>query len=137
MLRSLPLGLGLASGVGVHLRDTRHALLVQLFLLYYGLAQFEGARSACGPGCARRGSVRVAAFAINTCAYTTEILHGAMRAVPAGEMEAARALGMSRWMVLRRIVLPSACGAACRPTATRSCSCCTAPRWPAWSRCTI
>jgi arginine/ornithine transport system permease protein len=50
----------------------------------------------------------VAAFAINTCAYTTEILHGTMRAVPAGEIEAARAFGMSRWMVLRRIVLPSA-----------------------------
>ena len=50
----------------------------------------------------------VAAFAINTCAYTTEILHGAIRAVPAGEVEAARALGMGRWQALRRIVLPSA-----------------------------
>ena len=45
--------------------------------------------------------------AINTCAYTTEILHGAIRAVPAGEVEAARALGMGRWQAFRRIVLPS------------------------------
>jgi arginine/ornithine transport system permease protein len=50
----------------------------------------------------------VAAFALNTCAYTTEIIHGAMKAVPAGEIEAAQALGMSRWVTLRRIVLPSA-----------------------------
>ena len=35
-------------------------------------------------------------------------LHGAMKAVPAGEVEAAKALGMGRWLTLRRIVLPSA-----------------------------
>lgn len=84
-------------------------LLVQLFLLYYGLAQFEAVRqSAAWPWLSSAWFCAVAAFAINTCAYTTEILHGAMKAVPAGEVEAAQALGMSRWVMLRRIVLPSA-----------------------------
>ena len=84
-------------------------LLVQLFLLYYGLAQFEWVRqSAAWPWLSSAWFCAVAAFAINTCAYTTEILHGAMKAVPAGEVEAAQALGMSRWVMLRRIVLPSA-----------------------------
>jgi arginine/ornithine transport system permease protein len=85
-------------------------LLVQLFLLYYGLAQFEAVRaSVLWPWLRSAWFCAVLAMAINTCAYTTEILHGAIKAVPAGEVEAARALGMSRWLVLRRIVLPSAC----------------------------
>ena len=84
-------------------------MLVQLFLLYYGLAQFEAVRnSVLWPWLSSAWFCAVAAFAINTCAYTTEILHGAMKAVPFGEIEAAKALGMSRWTTLRRIVLPSA-----------------------------
>lgn len=84
-------------------------LLAQLFLLYYGLAQFEAVRdSALWPWLRSAWFCAVAAFAINTCAYTTEILHGAMRALPAGEIEAAKSLGMSRAVIFRRIVLPSA-----------------------------
>jgi arginine/ornithine transport system permease protein len=84
-------------------------LLVQLFLLYYGLAQFEAVReSIFWPWLRSASFCAILAFALNTCAYTTEIFHGALRAVPAGEIEAGRALGMSRWVLLRRIVLPSA-----------------------------
>jgi arginine/ornithine transport system permease protein len=84
-------------------------LLVQLFLLYYGLAQFEAVRdSAWWPLLRSAWFCALAAFAINTCAYTTEILHGAIRELPAGEVEAARAFGMSRATMVRRIVLPSA-----------------------------
>ncbi|MBI5268906.1 MAG: ABC transporter permease [Burkholderiales bacterium] len=84
-------------------------LLAQLFLLYYGLAQFEAVRdSVLWPYLRSAWFCAVAAFAINTCAYTTEILHGAVRALPAGEIEAAQSLGMSRWVILRRIVLPQA-----------------------------
>jgi len=84
-------------------------MLVQLFLLYYGLAQFEAVRaSVLWPWLSSAWFCAVLAFAVNTCAYTTEILHGAMKAVPSGEIEAAKALGMSRWVMLRRIVLPSA-----------------------------
>ena len=84
-------------------------LLVQLFLLYYGLAQFEAVRaSVLWPWLSSAWFCAVAAFAVNTCAYTTEILHGAIRAVPAGEVEAARAIGMGRGLTFRRIVLPQA-----------------------------
>lgn len=84
-------------------------LLVQLFLIYYGLAQFEAVRaSALWPWLADAWFCAVLAFAINTCAYTTEIVAGAMRTLPVGEVEAARSLGFSPWQVLRRIVLPSA-----------------------------
>ena len=84
-------------------------LLVQLFLIYYGLAQFEAVRdSALWPWLADAWFCAVLAFAINTCAYTTEIIAGAMRTLPPGEIEAARSLGFSPWQVLRRIVLPSA-----------------------------
>jgi arginine/ornithine transport system permease protein len=84
-------------------------MLVQLFLLYYGLAQFEAVRaSALWPWLSSAWFCAVAAFSINTCAYTTEIIAGAMRALPHGEIEAARSLGMSRITLLRRILLPAA-----------------------------
>jgi arginine/ornithine transport system permease protein len=84
-------------------------MLLQLYLLYYGLAQFEAVReSAAWPWLGSAWFCAAAAMALNTCAYTTEMLHGAIRALPAGEVEAARALGMPRRTQLSRIVLPSA-----------------------------
>ena len=84
-------------------------LLVQLFLVYYGLAQFDVVKqSVLWPWLSSASFCSIAAFAINTCAYTVEILHGAMRAVPAGEIEAARAMGMSRGVMLRRVILAAA-----------------------------
>ena len=84
-------------------------LLVQLFLVYYGLAQFEALRaSALWPWFASPRFCAVLAFALNTCAYTTEMIAGAIRATPHGEVEAARSLGMSWALLMRRIVLPSA-----------------------------
>lgn len=84
-------------------------MLVQLFLVYYGLAQFEAVRaSVFWPWLSSAWFCAVLAFAVNTCAYTTEIIAGALRALPVGELEAARSLGMSRSQVVRRILLPSA-----------------------------
>ena len=84
-------------------------MLVQLFLVYYGLAQFETVReSPFWPWLASAWFCAVLAFAVNTCAYTTEIVAGAIAATSAGEIEAARSFGLSRTQVLRRIVLPSA-----------------------------
>jgi arginine/ornithine transport system permease protein len=84
-------------------------LLVQLFLIYYGLAQFEAVRaSVFWPWLSSAWFCAVLAFALNTCAYTTEMLAGAIRATPHGEVEAARAFGMSWATLMRRIVLPSA-----------------------------
>lgn len=48
------------------------------------------------------------AFALNTAGYTAEMLAGAIRETNPGEVEAARAMGMSSWQIRWRIVLPSA-----------------------------
>lgn len=84
-------------------------MLVQLFLIYYGLAQFDAVReSVLWPWLSSAWFCAVLAFAINTCAYTTEMIAGAIRATPFGEVEAARSFGMSWATLMRRIVLPSA-----------------------------
>lgn len=84
-------------------------LLVQMFLVYYGFGQFEAMReSVLWPLFKEAYFCALFTFALNTCAYTTEIIRGAIVATPHGEIEAARAAGMSTLLMLRRIVLPSA-----------------------------
>ncbi len=84
-------------------------LLVQLFIVYYGLAQFEAVRaSALWPLLREAWFCAWLAFSVNTTAYTTEIIAGALRATPAGEVEAARAYGLQGWRLQARILLPSA-----------------------------
>lgn len=84
-------------------------MLVQLFLIYYGLAQFEAVReSFLWPLLSSATFCACLAFGINTSAYTAEIIAGSLKATPHGEVEAARALGLSRAQVWRRILLPSA-----------------------------
>ena len=84
-------------------------LLVQLFLFYYGLAQFDAVReSIFWPYLREAYWCALIVFALNTGAYTTEIMRGAIQAVPRGEIEAAQAIGMSRWLLIRRITLPLA-----------------------------
>jgi len=84
-------------------------MLVQLFLIYYGLAQFQAVReSFLWPLLSSATFCACLAFAINTSAYTAEIIAGSLRSTPAGEIEAAKAMGMSRTKMYRRILLPSA-----------------------------
>ena len=84
-------------------------MLVQLFLIYYGLAQFETVReSVLWPYLSSATFCACLAFAINTSAYSAEILAGSLKATPHGEIEAAKAMGMSRFKLYRRILLPSA-----------------------------
>lgn len=84
-------------------------LLVQLFLVYYGFAQFEAVReSVLWPLLREAWFCAWLAFTLNTIAYTTEIFAGALRATPAAEIEAARAYGLAGWRLYRRILLPSA-----------------------------
>ena len=84
-------------------------MLVQLFLIYYGLAQFVWIReSVIWPWFSSAWFCAAFAFAVNTCAYTTEIIAGAIRSTNAGEIEAAKSMGMSRGVMVRRILLPSA-----------------------------
>ncbi len=84
-------------------------LLVQIFLIYYGLGQFESVRdSVLWPMLREPMWCAILALTLNTGAYTSEILRGAILSVPVGQVEAARACGMSRVLAFRRIVLPMA-----------------------------
>ncbi|TCS62607.1 ABC transporter permease [Varunaivibrio sulfuroxidans] len=84
-------------------------LLVQIFLIYYGASQFPSVRdSFLWPILREAYWCAIIAFALNTGAYTAEILRGAIQAVPAGQIEAARAIGMTRAKMYRRIILPQA-----------------------------
>ena len=87
-------------------------LLIQVYLIYYGLGQMEYIQARWDESFFWRVFKEpffcaALAFSLNTCAYTTELLAGAIRHVPPGEIEAARACGLSEWACLRRIVLPS------------------------------
>ncbi|HWK65912.1 MAG TPA: ABC transporter permease [Rhizobiaceae bacterium] len=83
-------------------------LLVQLFLIYFGLAQFGMVRdSVLWPWLSDPLVCVIAAFVLNTTAYTTEIFAGGLRHIPVGEIEAARAFGMSGLTQARRILIPA------------------------------
>ncbi|MDP5954871.1 ABC transporter permease [Pseudomonas aeruginosa] len=84
-------------------------LLLQLFIVYYGLAQFEEVRkSAFWPYLRDPYWCALLTMTLHTAAYIAEILRGAIHSVPVGEVEAARALGMSRRQALWHIILPRA-----------------------------
>lgn len=88
-------------------------LLIQVYMIYYGIAQLEWVQArwdAIWPWTWFKDAFFCAllAFALNTAGYTAEMLAGAIRETPAGEIEAARAMGMSPRQVLWRIVMPSA-----------------------------
>ncbi|WP_114947792.1 ABC transporter permease [Microvirga calopogonii] len=88
-------------------------LLIQLWLLYYGLGSYlpdiPGLRTSFLWPILREGFFFAAlSLTLNFAAYQGEILRGAMLSVPKGELEAARAFGMSSGKILRRIWLPRA-----------------------------
>jgi arginine/ornithine transport system permease protein len=83
-------------------------LLVQTYLIYYGLSQFVWVReSFAWPMLREAWWCAVIAFSLNSAAYQTEILRGGLSVVPKGEIEGAKALGLSRGQVTRLVVLPS------------------------------
>ena len=75
-------------------------LLVQLFLIYFGLPDFNITLE--------RMTAAYIALALNSGAYQAEYLRGAIQAIGSGQMMAARALGMSRMQSIRYIILPQA-----------------------------
>lgn len=85
-------------------------LYIQLLIIYTGIYSLEVVRGQpLLEGFFRDGlNCTLLAFALNTCAYTTEVFAGAIRATPYGEIEAGRAYGMSSFGLYRRIILPSA-----------------------------
>jgi polar amino acid transport system permease protein len=123
MILAIPLGLvqvtgprplaWLAAGFCGIIRGT--PLLLQLWLLYYGL----GSVLAANPEFRREYPeifyyVRQAwpygflALTLSFAAYEGEVMRGAFKGVPRGELEAAKAYGMGRWTTFRRIWLPRA-----------------------------
>ncbi|WP_315928171.1 ABC transporter permease subunit [Mesorhizobium sp. SP-1A] len=84
-------------------------LLIQIYVIYFGLAQFAAVRSSfLWP--VLREPFWCAIIAISACAsaYACEIFRGGLLSVSEKEIDAARAFAMSRLMTLRRIVLPQA-----------------------------
>ena len=84
-------------------------LLVQLFLIYYGLSQFPAIRqSFLWPFLRQPYWCAILALALNTAAYASEIIRGGLDSVPRGAVEAGRALGLSRARLYRLIIFPLA-----------------------------
>ena len=81
--------------------------LVQLFLVYYGLSQFEAVRaSVLWPVLREPFWCTVIALGLNSGAYTGRLLSGALRAVPRGLVEAAEALALPRRAIFFRVKAP-------------------------------
>ncbi len=88
-------------------------LLLQLWLLYYGLgsifAQFPEIReSVFWPILRQAWPYAVLALTLSVAGYEGEVMRGAFKGVPGGQLEAARAMGMPRFTIFRRIWLPQA-----------------------------
>ena len=82
-------------------------LLVQLFIVYFGLGQVG---LKLDPFVAA-----TVAFSLNVAGYSAEIIRGAILSVPRGQFEAASSIGMDRWLAMRRVVLPQASRIAVPP----------------------
>ena len=86
-------------------------LLVQIFLVYYGASQFDAVReSFLWPILKEPFWCAIIAFTLNTSAYTAEIFRGAIQAIPHGEVEACKVIGMTKTQMYRRVLLPRAFG---------------------------
>lgn len=81
-------------------------MLLQLFVLYYGLAPYY----SLGPM-----QAAILGLGLNYAAYEAEVYRGALLAVPRGQSEAARALGLSPWQTLRHVLMPQALRLALPP----------------------
>lgn len=84
-------------------------VLVQLLLIYYGLAQFEViVNSWMWTYLSEPMFCAGLTLMLNTSAYSCEILAGSIKMTHPGELEAARAYGMNKWTALRRVIIPAA-----------------------------
>lgn len=88
-------------------------LLIQLWLLYYGLGSvfpyYPGLReSFIWPVLVEAFPYAIVAFSLSVAAYEGHVMKGAFQSVPKSELQAGRAFGMSRFTLLRRVWLPRA-----------------------------
>lgn len=83
-------------------------LLVQLYLVYYGLSQFEGIRESWLWVFFREPYFcALLTLTLNTSAYGGEIIQGAIKQTSKYEVDAAQAFAMSKWQCYRRVIFPS------------------------------
>ena len=102
-----PILMGFAKGYIFVFRGS--PLLIQMFLIFYGLAQFSFIRySFLWPFMREPVVCAILSLALCTAGYTAEIFRGGIRAVSPKEIEAARSIGMSRLLLVRRIIAPIA-----------------------------
>lgn len=87
-------------------------LLVQIFIIYYGLGQFHKELKAIGMWWFFRDAFNcgLLAFTLNSAAYQSEILRGGILAVPRGVIEAGTALGLTTPQIFRKVILPITVG---------------------------
>jgi polar amino acid transport system permease protein len=92
-------------------------LLAQLYLVYYGSGQFRPFLADIGLWTFFRDAFfcAILTFTLNTAAYQAEVFRGALLSVPRGQIEAAKALGLSKFRINRHIVWPQAMMVALRP----------------------
>lgn len=77
-------------------------MLLQLYIIFYGIPKaFPTISLSVWPAA-------IIGFALNTGAYTSETIRGAISGVSKGQLEAARSLGMSRPKAFRYVILPQA-----------------------------
>lgn len=93
-----PLARRLVTGYVDVIRNT--PLVIQAFWLFFGLAAIQVRVPAM--------AAAVIALSINVSAYTTEIVRAGMDSIPRGQIEAASCLGLTRWQMLRLVILPQA-----------------------------
>lgn len=121
MLLAIPLGLAQAVGPWYLAAPARvfcsvvrgTPILMQLWLLYYGLGSLfpsiPGLRdSVFWPILRQAWPYAVLALSLSVAGYEGEVMRGAFKGVPQGQLEAAKAMGMPRFTIFRRIWLPQA-----------------------------
>jgi len=84
-------------------------LLVQIFIIYFGLGQIEGLRNSFAWVVLKEPYwCAIIAFALNTGAYTSEILRSAFQTIKPGYIEAGKSLGISKNNIFYKIQIPIA-----------------------------
>lgn len=84
-------------------------LLIQLYIFYYGLAQFNTIRTSfVWPLIRDPFLCACLVFGLNAAAYIAEMIRGAINSVPLGQTQACRAFGMSTYQAYRRVIGPQA-----------------------------
>ena len=121
MALAIPLGLAQAVGPWYLAAPARifcgiirgTPLLLQLWLLYYGIGSLFPSvpwirDSALWPILRQAWPYAVVALSLSVAGYEGEVMRGAFKGVPHGQLEAAKAMGMPRFTIFRRIWLPQA-----------------------------